>query len=243
MDQVVVVEGSGVSLERDSDRAMTAVAQAREAINLRLLLELRRRLKMAAERELAVGLDRMRSLRGELLRGEAELRLFGRALQTRSNQLLRMAARIEGTQTRAKQTCARLDSLEREHEDLAQQLVYAEQEAASLQRSVQATQQVRNGTLDSLVLAAQILANDLAQAKRDQARLRERGADLLSDGQALAERAGALRKCFLSLGNAVAMLCDEISVAVDGLPLKQTEIKEIAEAEHTLDRREAQVAG
>ncbi len=242
MDRIVG-EGSGISLERDSGRAMTAVAQAREAINLRLLLELRRRLKMAAGRELAIGSDRMRSLRGELLRGEAELRLFGRALQTRSSQLLRMAARIEGTQARAAQTCARLASLEREHEDLAQQLAYAEQEAAGLQRSVQSTQQVRNGTLDSLVLAAQTLANDLAHATRDQTALRARGADLLAEGQAMADRAGALRKCFLSLGTAVAMLCDEISIAVDGLPAKQAGVREAVESEHTLDRREAQVAG
>jgi len=229
---------AGADLDRESGRAMTAVAQAREAINLRLLLELRRRLKMAAERELAIGVDRMRTLRGEVMRGEGELRLFGRALQARSNHLLRMAARIEGTQARASQTCARLASLEREHDDLADQLQRAEHEAGGLQRSVQSGRHLRNGTLDSLVLAAQALSNDLAHAVRDQSALRARGRDLLREGQTLADRAGAMRACFLSLGNAVATLCDEISVALDGLPAKKAQVME---PEGALDRREAQV--
>jgi len=197
---------------------VTAVSQAREAINLRLLLELRRRLKAAAERELAVGADRMRRLRTDLRRGEAELRLFGKSLHVRGQQLGRILARVQSTQARAGQTCDRLCSLEQEHEDLSQQLGVAGQEAASLQRSVRSAPQVRNGTLDSLVLATEALANDLAYAVRDQGALRARGRDLIGEGEALAARAGALHACFSSLVRIIGALCDEMEATVDGLP-------------------------
>ncbi|MCJ7751510.1 MAG: hypothetical protein MUQ65_10520, partial [Armatimonadetes bacterium] len=87
-----------------SGETVTAVSRAREAINLRLLLELRRRLKAAAERELAIGADRMRRLRTDLRRGEAELRLFGKSLHARGQQLGRVLARVQSTQARAAQT-------------------------------------------------------------------------------------------------------------------------------------------
>lgn len=205
------------------DEAVTAVSHAREAVNLRLLLELRRRLKAAAERELAMGADRMRRLRSDLRRGEAELRLFGNSLRSRGQELGRMLARVQSTEARAAQTCERLCALEREHEDLAQQLGAAEQEAASLRRSVQSARQVRHGTLDSLVLATEALTNDLDYAVRDQGRLRARGRDLMEEGKALAARAGALHTCFSSLARTVGELTDRLDGTLDGLPRPRRE--------------------
>jgi len=204
-----------------SGETFSAVSRAREAINLRLLLELRRRLKAAAERELAIGADRMRRFRADLRRGEVELRLFGRALHTRGEQLGRVLARVQNTQARTAQTCDRLSSLEQEHEDLSRQLGAAAEEAAGLQRSVRSTRQVRSGTLDSLVLATEALSNDLAYAVRDQASLRARGRDLMEEGEALAARAGALHTCFSSLALAVGTLSDEMEAALDGLPARR----------------------
>jgi len=209
---------TAAELGMQAGESVTAVSQAREAINLRLLLELRRRLKAAAERELAVGADRTRRLRTDLRRGEAELRLFGESLHARGQELGRMLARVQSTQARAAQTCDRLRSLEREHEDLGQQLGAAEQEAASLQRSVRSTRQVRNATLDSLVLATEALANDLAYAVRDQGALRARGRDLIEEGEGLAARAGAVHACFSSLARTIGALCDEMEATLDGLP-------------------------
>lgn len=213
-----------VKLEVQSGETVTAVSQAREAINLRLLLELRRRLKAAAERELAIGADRMRRLRNDLRRGESELRLFGKSLHARGQQLGRTLARVQSTQARAAQTCDRLCSLEQEHQDLSQQLGAAEREATSLQRSVRSTRQVRNGTLDSLVLATEALTNDLAYAVRDQRALRARGRDLIQEGEALAARAGALHTCFSSLAHTIGSLCDEMDSALDGLPMSRQEL-------------------
>ncbi|MCJ7752410.1 MAG: hypothetical protein MUQ65_15190, partial [Armatimonadetes bacterium] len=146
------------------------------------------------------------------------------SLHARGQQLGRVLARVQSTQARAAQTCDRLCSLEREHEDLSQQLAAAEQEAASLQRSARSTRQVRNGTLDSLVLATEALANDLAYAVRDQGALRARGRDLIQEGEALAARAGALHTCFSSLGRTIGALCDEMDVTLDGLPASRREL-------------------
>jgi chromosome segregation ATPase len=114
----------------------TTVTQTREAINLRVLLELRRRLKSAAEKELAVGADRMRALRGLLRRAESELRLCAHSLETRAQQLAQTASRVEKAQAQAAHTCARLSSLEHEHADLSQQLSAAQSDTAGIQLSM-----------------------------------------------------------------------------------------------------------
>ncbi len=230
-------EDAGADLGVEPGRTLTAVSQTREAVNLRLLLELRRRLKAAAERELAIGADRMRRLRTDLHRGESELRLFGKSLQTRGQQLGRMVARIQSAQARAAQTRDRLCSLEQEHEDLSRELDAAEQQAASLRGSVRSTRHVRNGTLDSLVLATETLVNDLAHAVRDQAALRARGRDLIDESGLLADRAGALHACFLSLARTVGTLCDGIESALDGLPASR---RELPAKRNDLERKEAQ---
>lgn len=118
------------------ETASRTVTQTREAINLRVLLELRRRLKSTAEKELAVGADRMRALRGLLRRAESELRLCARAVETRARQLAQTASRVEKAQAQAAHTCARLSSLEHEHADLAQQLSAAQSDTAGIQLSM-----------------------------------------------------------------------------------------------------------
>ena len=222
MDSTAVDEASlALGLTRDRGDALIAVAQAQDAISLRLLLELRRRLKATAERELAVGADRLRTFRSDLHRGETELRLFSAALKARSQDLAKSLTRVQHSQARASQTCSRLSSLEHEHEDLCMQLDAAEREAAGLRQSVRATRPTRNGTLDSLVLATEGLVNDLAHAARDQGQLRARGQDVVQEGDALAARARALQLCFSSLGKAVAALCDHIEGVLDGLPARR----------------------
>ena len=122
--------------EVQREAAPTTGTQTREAINLRVLLELRRRLKSTAERELAVGADRMRGLRGLLRRAESELRLCARAVETRAQQLAQTATRVEKAQAQAAHTCARLSSLEHEHADLAQQLSAAQSDTAGIKLSM-----------------------------------------------------------------------------------------------------------
>jgi hypothetical protein len=118
------------------EAASETVTHTREAINLRVLLELRRRLKSTAEKELAVGADRMRALRGLLRRAESELRLCARALETRAQQLAQTASRVEKAQAQAAHTCARLSSLEHEHADLAHQLAAAQSDTVGIQLSM-----------------------------------------------------------------------------------------------------------
>lgn len=122
--------------EVQREAAPTTGTQTREAINLRVLLELRRRLKSTAERELAVGADRMRGLRALLRRAESELRLCARAVETRAQQLAQTATRVEKAQAQAAHTCARLSSLEHEHADLAQQLSAAQSDTAGIKLSM-----------------------------------------------------------------------------------------------------------
>ena len=209
------------ALTDETSQALAAAAQTRNAINLRLLLELRRRVKATAQRELAAGADRLRMLRNDLHRSETELWLFSAALKTRSQELAKSITRLQNSQARASQTCSRLSSLEREQEDLCLQLDSAAREAAGLRESVRATHPTRNCTLDSLVLATEGLVNELAQAARDQAELRARGQDVVQEGEALASRARALQLCFSSLGKAVAALCDDIDGVLDGLPTRR----------------------
>jgi chromosome segregation ATPase len=205
-------------LSGNQDQALTAVSQTREAISLRMLLELRRCLKGAAERELAVDANRMRGLREELRRAEAELRLTARALSTRSNHLAAAAARIQKAQSRAAQAGARLSSLEQEHQDLAQQLADAHQAAEALQDSVRVSHPHRNGTLDSLLLASRGLINDLEHAARDEASLRQRGHDLIDETQGFAARCGELHTCFTAAGNAMSAICSDLEAGLDSLP-------------------------
>jgi len=187
---------------------------ASEAINLRVLLELRRRLKSVAEKELATGADRFRALRGELRRSEAELRLCARVLQTHAAQLSQTVSRTETARVRATQTCARLTSVERENEDLGQQLARAQGAAGSLQLSVRADEHTRHGTLDSLVLATGALVNELALAMRDQSSISARSRDLIEESEVLAARARTLQSCFQTVHMAMLDLCEGISDAL-----------------------------
>jgi chromosome segregation ATPase len=185
-----------------------------EAINLRVLLELRRRLKSVAEKELATGADRFRMLRGELRRSEAELRLCARVLQSHAIQLSHTVSRTESAQARATQTCTRLTALERENEDVGQQLAQAQAAAGSLQLSMRAGEQARHGTLDSFVLATGALVNELALALRDQSSISTRTRDLIEESEVLAARARSLQSCYQTVHVAMLDLCEEISDAL-----------------------------
>ncbi|UCC68845.1 MAG: hypothetical protein JSV79_02660 [Armatimonadota bacterium] len=190
---------------------------AREAVNLRLVLELRRRLKSAAEKELAIASDRMRALRGQLRRAESELRLCAQALETRSRQLTEAAKRVQQAQARATQTCGRLSSLEHEHQDLANQLAAAQQDADRLQLSVRSGSAMRNGTLDSFTIAAAALISDLEQAITDQSAVQARGRDLIEESESCAARARSLQKCFDAINHAMTSLRKEVSTTLGSL--------------------------
>jgi chromosome segregation ATPase len=193
-------------------------SQAQQAVNLRVLLELRRRLKATAEKELAVGADRCRGLRGELRRAEAELRLCARVLEVRAEQLAELGSRTDNARARASQTCARLASLERENDDLTQQLGEAQRAARALQLSVQAERNARQGTLDSFVLAATGLINELALAAQDQRTVHARMRDLIDENQALSERASLLYACHRTVQIALMRVCENIADALGGVP-------------------------
>jgi chromosome segregation ATPase len=211
--------GNGRSLAgAGSHRGVAANADSKggasEPINLRVLLELRRRLKSVAEKELATGTDRFRTLRGELRRSEAELRLCARVLQSHAAQLSQTISRTEAARVRATQTCARLTSVERENEDLGQQLARAQAAAGSLQLSVRADDHARHGTLDSFVLAAGALMNELALAVRDQSSTSARTHDLIEESEVLAARARMLQSCFQTVHMAMLDLCEAITDAL-----------------------------
>ncbi len=241
MDSTALDDRTNLTLGivEETQQALSGVAQARDAVSLRLLLELRRRLKATAERELAVGGERLRTLRNDLQRGETELRLFGAALKSRSQALAKSLARVQHSQALAAQTCSRLSSLEREHEDLCGQFEVARREASALRQSVRSARPARNGTLDSLVQATDGLVNELRCGARDQSHLRARGQDVMQEGQALATRARSLQLCFSSLGKAVAALCDDIDGVLDGLPPRRLPV---ASKAATVDERRAQSA-
>lgn len=199
-------------------QAVESVSRTRDAINLRLLLELRRRLKSAAEKELAIGADRMRAVRTELHRTESELRLCACALQTRAGELSRAIKRLQRAQSRAEQTCARLSSLEKEHDDLSQQLGDAQREAARLRQSMQSGVPARSGTLDSFVIATAALMSDLSHAINDESALKERGRSLIEQADACAGRARFLKSCLESANRAMTSVREEVCAALDGLP-------------------------
>jgi len=189
-------------------------ARAREAVNLRVLLELRRRLKSVAEKELSTGADRFRTLRGELRRSEAELRLCARILQTHAGQLAQAVSRTEAAQTRATQTCARLASLERENQDLGEQLAQAQTAAGSLQLSMRADDQARHSSLDSFVVATSALVNELALVLRDQSSISARTRDLIEESEMLAARARSLESCYQTVHMAMLDLSAGIAEAL-----------------------------
>jgi len=190
--------------------------QVRQEVDLRVLLELRRRLKSSAEKELAMAADRCRSLRNALRRAEAELRLCSHILQGQSNQLMQVVSHTEMTQAHAAQTCARLSSLERENEDLGQQLAQAQHEANHLQISAQRELHARHGTLDSFVLAANALGKELALAIRDQSFVSARTRDLIEESEILSARARFLRSCQESVHAAMTDLSETITEALSG---------------------------
>jgi predicted nucleic acid-binding Zn-ribbon protein len=125
---------------------------------------------------------------------------------------------MQNAQARASGARTRLCALEQEHQDLAQQLAEAHQDADKLQHSVRACQPHRNGTLDSLVLATRALINDLEQATRDEAGLRQRGRDLIDESEVFTARCEALHKCFTAAEKATSSICGEIDAALNGLP-------------------------
>jgi chromosome segregation ATPase len=206
------------SLERGDElhlvRASGAQAGVAQGVNLRVLLELRRRLKSAAEKELAVGADRFRNLRGELRRAEAELRLCARVLHSHATQLSQTVSRTETAQARASQTCARLTSLERENEDLGQQLARAQGTTSQLHTPLEADQQIRNGTLDAFVMATGALMNELALALRDQSSISARTRDLIEESEVLSARARSLQTCYQTLNLAMTDLSESIGDAL-----------------------------
>ena len=216
--------GAAYTSVADQTAAAAAASQARQAINLRVLLELRRRLKSAAEKELAVGADRSRGFREELRRGEAELRLCARLLQVRASQLAQVGLRAESARMRASQTCARLTSLERENEDLTQQLGEAQQVAEQLRVTLEAERSARHGTLDSFVVATTALINELALAMRDQSSIQARMRDLIDESQALSERAGLLHAWYQVVHRSLTELCTGIADALGGVGIRPEEV-------------------
>lgn len=194
----------------------------REVMNLRVVLELRRRLKGAAEKELAVGADRLRSLRAEVRRAEGELRLCARLLQVRAGQLAESAERAEQAQARAVQTRGRLASLDRENRDLAQQLQRARANADRLELSPDAAQQGRHGTLEVFVSATAALLTELEVAARDHDSLHARMCDQMEECELLAARASALWSCHQALRQAMADLHEGVFDALAGGMVAET---------------------
>jgi DNA repair exonuclease SbcCD ATPase subunit len=188
----------------------------RDQINLRLLLELRRRLKLTAERELAVGAERVRGLRNEVRRAEAELRLCLRRLNTRARELAQAAVQVGGAQERASETCTRLSSLVQENDDLDQQLKEAQQDAAQVQLSVHGGDHNCSSTLDSFVLATGALMRQLTHASRDQSQLRSRAHDLAEESHALATRADSLQACFRMAQHVMTEICEKVTHGLNG---------------------------
>jgi len=186
-----------------------------EDTNLRLLLELRRRLKAAAEKELALGQERLRSLRNELRRAEGELRVWGRSLQRRREEIAAAATRVAEAVRLAAETCRSLSSLQRENEDLTAQLQRAERAAAELELSVPRDRHAGSATLDAFVAATRALVKELSRAARDQLSVRVRTQDLLEDSRILASEGRSLSACFEAVQSAIDQMCRQIADGVD----------------------------
>ncbi len=215
MDSDRQMSSAGLRQAHDSRADNPAEGHTRESVELRLLLGLHRWLKTTAERELATTAQRLRSLRNDINRGQAELRLFADALRTRSHDLARTLSRVQQSYTAAEKACARLRSLEQEHEELTSQLATARRGVQRLRASVGATPPSQLSAFGALNAATQSLASDLAQASADHSKLRARGQDLAREGDALGEQVRALQACFSSLGRAVAALCDHVDAALE----------------------------
>lgn len=215
-----------------------------EGTNLRLLLELRRRLKSAAERELALGRERIRLLRGELRHGQAELRVWERMLECRAQELAREAARVAAASRRAAETCNRLGSLERENEDLTRQLRRAEEAAIAVRAAVPVERHPGSSILASFVAATQALVRELGHAARDQSALRARARDLLEEGEILAAEAEALAACFASVEETVKALRRRIAESVDGAsPPQEAPASEVPAEEGASGPPQESIAG
>jgi len=193
----------------------SALSRGRDEVNLRLLLELRRRLKSPAEKELSVGRDRARSLRNRLHAAEAELRLCARAIGARRDQLTRTAGAMESARHTTLATSQRLRALEAENEDFGQQLASATVQAQRLRESVHTDRATQHGTLDAFLTAANALARDLRLATKDHSDIRARVTDLTEETTTLASRADSLAACFRSADRALAMVCESVCHALD----------------------------
>jgi chromosome segregation ATPase len=217
MQSDVAADGGALDMSAVDAESTAAVATpVREGVNLRVLLELRRHLKSAAEKQLSLGGDRVRRLRNEVRHAESELRLCSCALQACLKRLGEASGRVEAARDRARESCARLSSLERENEDLAEQLHQAEGMAGGLQLSVRAGSATRNGALESFMLATCELRKELCHGVQDQRAIRTRAHDLFQDTEGLAHRAGSLHTCLSSIQGAASVLCDEIAQSLDG---------------------------
>jgi len=199
----------------DRGRGSGALGQSAEGTDLRILLELRRRLKSAAEKELCVGTERVRWLRGELRRTEAELRLCAGMLRARTSLLSQARGRVDSTRVAAERTCSRLSSLERENDDLAQQLSSLQQTTMKLQQSVGSGGKGHYGTLDSFSVAASALNKQLQRAGEDQAVIRTRTRDLVEETAAVTQRASRVHACLQLTLSAIATLCEEITRSLE----------------------------
>lgn len=229
MQADVAANGGALHLsETDAASTAAAASPAREGINLRVLLELRRHLKSAAEKQLSLGGDRVRRLRNEVRYAESELRLCSCALQACLKRLGQASGRVEAAQDRAQQSCARLSSLERENVDLAEQLHQAEGIAEGLQLSVRADSVTRNGTLESFMLATCELRKELGHGVQDQRAIRTRAHDLFQDTEGLANRAGSLHAYLSKIQGTAMALCEEIARALDGV---SAPVGEVVQAE------------
>jgi len=189
--------------------------RGRDEVNLRLLLELRRRLKSAAEKELSVGRDRARGLRNQLHAADAGLRLCARAISARRDQLTRTADSMESARQQALATSQRLRALEEENEDFGQQLGSATLQATRLRESVHTDRVTQHGTLDAFLTATNALARDLRLATRDHGDIRARVTDLVEESTTLASRAKFLAAYFRSANRALTIICDSVHHALD----------------------------
>jgi len=207
--------GSGVGGGDTESPSSSAPLRGRDEVNLRLLLELRRRLKSAAEKELSVGRDKARSLRNRLHAAEADLRLCARAISTRRGQLTRTADAMESARQQALATSQRLRALEEENVDFGQQLGLATIQATRLRESVHTDRVTQHGTLDAFLTATNALARDLRLATRDHGDIRARVTDLVEESATLASRAESLAACFRSANRVLAMICESVAHALD----------------------------
>ena len=235
MQSDVAADGGAFTMSDIGAESAAAVASpVREGVNLRVLLELRRHLKSAAEKQLSLGGDRVRRLRNEVRHAESELRLCSCALQACLKRLGEARGRVEAARDRARESCARLSSLERENDDLAEQLHQAEGMAGGLQLSVRADRATRNGALESFMLATGELRKELCHGVQDQRAIRARAHDLFEDTEGLAHRAGSLHACLFNIQGAASALCDEIALSLDGV---SAPVGETAQAEQSAEPR------